>query len=227
MPRDTDQSQSNRQENEKPQATSNPEQNSSSSKDDEEFVDIDHGDVEMQDSDQEAQATNGLGLQRLAANDREEDDDSEDEPDQMANHPLLSMLTGRMGQRRRGSNHKWDSLHPVTMVLSPANVDDCTELENAAFPENERCTREKVSLFCLCRVSAPAKAYRLSSCLPLHAVTCSPPSRQRRQEAEGPPANILRSSSIAYLDAQNYHWGSSHDLQKLSARDRSSHQNDV
>lgn len=145
--RDPNQSQSNNQENEKPQSPSaNNLQADSASKDDDEFVDIHPEDVEMQDSGPGNRSIDGLDLHRLAANadTREEEDDSEEEHDHMANHPLLSMLTGRLGQRRRGSVHKWDALHPVTQVLSVANVDDCALLEDSVFPEHERCSREKV-----------------------------------------------------------------------------------
>lgn len=79
---------------------------------------------------------------------REEDDDDEDDSDDdehaMASHPIFGMLAGRLGQRRRGSTHKYDSLHPENQVLTVANVDDCVEVEEA-FPANERCSREKVS----------------------------------------------------------------------------------
>ena len=149
MPRDLgipNQSQSNNQENEKPSSDSvnNPTSGSPSKDDDEEFVDIDHEDVDMQES--QTGKGDDLGLHTFGNNirDVDEDEDSEEEHDQMASHPLLSMLSGRMGQRRRGSTHKWDVLHPVTQVLSPGNVGDCTTLENSAFPENERCSREKV-----------------------------------------------------------------------------------
>jgi hypothetical protein len=152
MPRDltTNQSQSNNQENQKPQATSSSINNHPA--DDEDFVDIagENEDVDMQDPEIAKQSIDSLDLHSFSSNDRErlEDEDSDDEEhDHMASHPLLSMLTGRLGQRRRGSTHKWDSLHPVSQVLSVANVDDCTELEATAFPEHERCSQEKVCHF--------------------------------------------------------------------------------
>ncbi|EAW14014.1 polyamine acetyltransferase [Aspergillus clavatus NRRL 1] len=37
---------------------------------------------------------------------------------------------------------KLDDLHPFVQALTVSNVDDCVAVENA-FPENERCTREK------------------------------------------------------------------------------------
>ena len=149
MPRDLqipNQSQSNNQENQKPQSDSTNIQSDTAAKDDEEFVDIDHRDVEMQDTETSKQSVDDLDLHTFGTNihDPDEDDDSEEEHENMANHPLLSMLTGRLGQRRRGSTHKWDKLHPVTQVLSVANVEDCTTLEESTFPENERCSREKV-----------------------------------------------------------------------------------
>lgn len=36
-----------------------------------------------------------------------------------------------------------DELHPFVQVLNMTNVDDCVEVEKA-FPEHERCSREKV-----------------------------------------------------------------------------------
>ena len=37
-----------------------------------------------------------------------------------------------------------DELHPFTLVLTTSNVDDCMKVEEQAFPEQERCSREKV-----------------------------------------------------------------------------------
>jgi hypothetical protein len=153
------QSQPNNQENKRPETDSppsgpTPASQSAANDDDDDFVDISDEDTDMQDADagHRKQPKDSLDLHRLAGNSDDLDDDSDEEHDNMASHPLLSMLTGRLGQRRRGSTHKWDRLHPVTGVLSVSNVDDCTELEIEAFPENERCSREKVSartLICL------------------------------------------------------------------------------
>lgn len=47
---------------------------------------------------------------------------------------------------RRPPTHqrtKLDELHPFVQLLSTSNVEDCVVVENA-FPENERCSREKV-----------------------------------------------------------------------------------
>ncbi|KAJ5604587.1 hypothetical protein N7510_009741 [Penicillium lagena] len=54
--------------------------------------------------------------------------------------------------RRPPTHHrtKLDELHPFVQLLSVSNVEDCVEVENA-FPENERCSRDKF-------------VYRLSRC---------------------------------------------------------------
>lgn len=48
--------------------------------------------------------------------------------------------------RRPPTQHrtKLDELHPFVQLLSVSNVEDCLEVEKA-FPENERCSRDKVS----------------------------------------------------------------------------------
>lgn len=86
-----------------------------------------------------------LRLQRFDNDLRDvEDDDSDDDEHAMAHHPIFGMLAGRLGQRRRGSTHKYDKLHPENQVLTISNLNDCVEVETA-FPEHERCSREKVS----------------------------------------------------------------------------------
>lgn len=54
--------------------------------------------------------------------------------------------------RRPPTHHrtKLDELHPFVQLLSASNVEDCVEVEKA-FPENERCSRDKF-------------IYRLSRC---------------------------------------------------------------
>jgi hypothetical protein len=42
-------------------------------------------------------------------------------------------------------NEKRDELHPYTQTLKESDIESCVKLEEATFPENERCTREKVS----------------------------------------------------------------------------------
>jgi hypothetical protein len=124
------------------------------SQDDDGFVDIHHEDVEMQDSGPAAEApsqrtsSESLDLHPVShsdhADEEPDEEDFEDDHDIMANHPLLNMLTGRLGQRRRGSAHKWDKLHPENQALSINDVDQCSALEDEAFPVEERASREKV-----------------------------------------------------------------------------------
>lgn len=57
---------------------------------------------------------------------------------------LAGLLGGRMLPRNRGPAGKFDNLHPFTQVLSISNVADCVKLENDSFPQNERCSKEKV-----------------------------------------------------------------------------------
>lgn len=91
-------------------------------------------------------SSEGLQLTRFD-NDIHEEEDSDEEENAMSHHPLFGMLAGRLGQRRRGSTHKYDKLHPENQVLTFANVQDCVEVENSAFPENERASQEKVRTF--------------------------------------------------------------------------------
>jgi hypothetical protein len=98
-----------------------------------------------------------LALHRMSANNNShpfvqgmgmgmDDDDDDSSP----LHPLMSRLQNRLLSRNtninRASSSKFDSLHPYTSILSLADVDQCVELESSAFPENERCSREKVCL---------------------------------------------------------------------------------
>ena len=46
---------------------------------------------------------------------------------------------------RRGDEKR--NLHPYVQLLSLSDLDACLALENAAFPEKERCSREKVCIF--------------------------------------------------------------------------------
>lgn len=95
-------------------------------KDDEEFVPVNHEDVEDVDDD---------------------DDDDEDESEmERVLRPFLG-IQRQLGQGGRGGvASKYDDLHPYTQILGPSNVEQCLALEEAAFPEHERCSREKVHL---------------------------------------------------------------------------------
>ena len=47
---------------------------------------------------------------------------------------------------RRAKASEKDNLHPYVQTLSISNLESCVALENAIFPEQERCSREKVEL---------------------------------------------------------------------------------
>ncbi|KIX93547.1 uncharacterized protein Z520_10725 [Fonsecaea multimorphosa CBS 102226] len=160
-----------------------------SSQDEDGFIDIQPEDVEMQDSHSDAVApppkppSDSLELQRISHSDKaeevpDEEDDSEDDRDFMANHPLLNMLTGRLGARRRGSSHKWDHLHPENQALSVSDVDQCTSLEDAAFSPQERATREKFQ-------------YRLTRCPELSLGLFTQPTKAEAKDASTPPQRRL------------------------------------
>ena len=88
-------------------------------KDDEEFVPVNHDDVA-------------------------DDDDHESEMHRVL-RPFLGLQ--RQGQRNRVvTANKYDDLHPYTQILSLSNLEACIAVENAAFPEHERCSRDKVCL---------------------------------------------------------------------------------
>lgn len=50
-------------------------------------------------------------------------------------------LFGQIADQR---NEKRDQLHPYTQTLTLNDIESCVRLEEATFPENERCSREKV-----------------------------------------------------------------------------------
>jgi hypothetical protein len=130
------------------------------SRDEEEFVEVERARTPQPDGDFDSEmagtdpdissSSSGLGLHRMSANNSHtfshgmDDDDEDSSP----LHPLMSRLQNRLLSRNtninRASSSKFDNLHPYTSILSVADVDQCVELEKSAFPENERCSREKV-----------------------------------------------------------------------------------
>ena len=90
-------------------------------KDDDEFVPVSHEDVE------------------------DLDDDHDKSEMERVLRPFLGLQ--RQGQRTRGgAANKYDNLHPYTQILSLSDLEACIAVEEAAFPEHERCSREKVCL---------------------------------------------------------------------------------
>ena len=78
----------------------------------------------------ESQASNSTGLG--------------DQNDSALSRNDLSLANAQL--RSKGANIiVRNDLHPYVQSLSLADVDSCVALENTAFPEQERCSREKVS----------------------------------------------------------------------------------
>lgn len=117
----SDSGQGEKQENRHPSGDSTNAGPTQPHKDDEEFVPVSHDDVKDVD---------------------EDDDESE-------MHRVLRPLLGlqRQGQRSRGAAaNKYDDLHPFAQILALSDLEACVTLESAAFPEHERCSRDKVCL---------------------------------------------------------------------------------
>lgn len=68
----------------------------------------------------------------------------DDQNNSTLNRNNLSLANAQL--RSKGTNISIrNDLHPYVQTLSLADVDSCVAMENAAFPEQERCSREKVS----------------------------------------------------------------------------------
>ncbi|KAK5954921.1 hypothetical protein OHC33_003600 [Knufia fluminis] len=119
-----------------------------------------------------------LKLTRFNNNNQDDEDDSDDDEHAMAHHPIFGMLAGRLGQRRRGSTHKYDKLHPENQVLSIAYVEDCVQVEDGAFPEDERASREKFE-------------YRLSRCPELSLGIFSQPTKAEVEKGSTKKRKLL------------------------------------
>jgi len=145
------------QENESPPvSTRQPEISSIEQRDDEDFVPVSHHDIDEDegmedvDSDQYHEAeelTSSLptrGLQRIPGSILDLDDESE----HSFLSPLIGHLAGRLN-RPRSIPNKFAPLHPYTSILSLSDVDECVRVESEAFPEHERCSREKVIILLL------------------------------------------------------------------------------
>lgn len=84
-----------------------------------------------------------------ATNDDVEEIDDNDDDGQSEMERVLRPFLGlqrQLGQREKGAGvaSKYDNLHPFTQILGPSNANACVALENATFPEHERCSKEKV-----------------------------------------------------------------------------------
>lgn len=73
-----------------------------------------------------------------------EDDEEEVEGDYVAvDHEDINDFSYWFRRPPVHQRTKLDDLHPFVQVLNMSNVDDCVGVENA-FPEHERCSRDKV-----------------------------------------------------------------------------------
>ena len=73
------------------------------------------------------------------------DDDSRDRSTTMHGISLFR-------NRKPKYNAKTEALHPYVQTLSLIDLESCVALENATFPEHERCSKEKarsISFFCI------------------------------------------------------------------------------
>ena len=115
----SDSGQDGKQENRKPSGENSTTSPTEPHKDDEEFIPVSHEDVE--------DVNDGAGESEM----------------ERVLRPFLGLQ--RQGQRSRGVvANKFDSLHPYAQVLSLSDLDACVALEEAVFPEHERCSRDKV-----------------------------------------------------------------------------------
>lgn len=82
---------------------------------------------------------NGLPLEA----DEDDDDEEVDEDYVAVDHDDLNEYPYWFRRPPVHQPSKLDDLHPFVQVLTESNVDDCVAVEEA-FPEQERCSRDKV-----------------------------------------------------------------------------------
>jgi len=68
------------------------------------------------------------------------------EPEDGAPPAQSSISLGSGNNRQYRDESKMNELHPYCQTLTIGDLENCVHLENATFPEHERCSREKVSL---------------------------------------------------------------------------------
>ena len=137
--------------------------------DGEEFNVINHSDAEESTENIESNHHRHHHEEEGGGGEEEEGEAEKDDGEPFFYRPgLAGLLGGRMMMQRGGAGGggrnppgKFDHLHPFTQVLSISNVEDCVQLESEAFPENERCSREKVWEWCL-RISSTSIIFSIS-----------------------------------------------------------------
>lgn len=59
-------------------------------------------------------------------------------------------ISAQQLRTNRGKVGERNDLHPYVQTLSLSDLESCVALENAVFPEEERCSREKVGPSAIC-----------------------------------------------------------------------------
>ncbi len=86
----------------------------------------------------------------------------DDDDSQTAASGFLHIFKKQQKPQQEDDPSTKDEFHPYVQTLSIADLESCIALENAAFPEDERCSREKVS-----------GIWRPIHVLPAHKETCA------------------------------------------------------
>lgn len=115
----------------------------------------------------------GLGL-------REHWEDEEEEDFVAVDHEDATDFSYYFRRQPHDTRSKLDELHPFVQLLSLSNVDDCVTVEGA-FPEPERCSREKVGIAVLRNYSSLVA--NILSCHSLFRTSSSFVSMTRRPTA--------------------------------------------
>lgn len=110
-------------------------------------------------------------ISNMSPLDRTSKPDTDSQPDK----PRQGTMFAEQAQK----NSKRDDLHPYTQTLTLNDVESCVILEEAAFPPQERATREKVSQPFLCShhdtpviADCPATSYHICDIFTCHACCC-------------------------------------------------------
>jgi hypothetical protein len=90
--------------------------------------------------------------------------DRTDKPDGHAVQQPEKPSQGTMFATQARNNAKRDNIHPYTQTLTLSDVESCVILEDAAFPPQERASREKVSQPYLFPFASPPYTTVAGSC---------------------------------------------------------------
>ena len=59
-------------------------------------------------------------------------------------NPMSMSMSAQQMRINRAKINQRNDIHPYVQTLSISNLESCVALENTVFPEEERCSREKV-----------------------------------------------------------------------------------